>query len=133
MVFLYTPAPLWSSPSSIGLVFFCSITCSQLLCVLRFLPLYYLLFINNSVTKNPHCAGARTVPALYGCGPHSNLISKGHWTLILRKKFEKKKIFFPVFLLFYSQFRKYCTLNHIFFKTLLLCINFGYRCEYGCA
>ena len=35
-----------------------------------------------SVPKNPHCAGARTVPALYGCGPHSNLIFKGHWTLI---------------------------------------------------
>ena len=31
-----------------------------------------------SVTKTPHCAGARTVPALYGCGPHSNLIFQGH-------------------------------------------------------
>ena len=61
--------------------------------------------LGNSVTKNPHCAGARTVPALYGCGPHSNLIFKGHWTLIFRKNLKKK--FFPCFffLLFYSQFR----------------------------
>ena len=37
--------------------------------------------IKASVPKNPHCAGARTVPALYGCGPYSNLIFEGHWTL----------------------------------------------------
>ena len=59
--------------------------------------------VEISVTKNPHCAGARTVPALYGCGPHSNLMFKGYWTLIFRKKFEKKKIFFS---LFFFLFRK---------------------------
>ena len=32
----------------------------------------------HSDPKNPHCAGARTVPALYGCGPHSNLRFHGH-------------------------------------------------------
>ena len=63
---------------------------------------YFSLKDNTSVTKNPHCAGARTVPALYGCGPHSNLIFKGHWTLIFKKKIEKKNLF----LLFYSQFSK---------------------------
>ena len=34
--------------------------------------------IINSDPKNPHCAGARTVPALYGCGPHSNRGFHGH-------------------------------------------------------
>ena len=43
----------------------------------------------TSVTKNLHCAGARTVPALYGCGPHSNLIFKGNWTLKKDKFLEK--------------------------------------------
>ena len=32
----------------------------------------------TSDPKNLHCAGARTVPALYGCGPHSNRGFHGH-------------------------------------------------------
>ena len=36
------------------------------------------MMISISVPKNPHCAGARTVPALYGCGPHSNRGFHGH-------------------------------------------------------
>ena len=76
----------------------------------------------TSVTKN--CAGARTVPALYGCGPHSNLIFKGHWTLILGKKFEKKN--FPCFFTFLQSIQKIIAfLNHIYFRTLFLCINLG--------
>ena len=61
---------------------------------------FQCMYLYISATKNPHSAGARTVPALYGCGPHSNLISKGHWTLILRKKFGKKlfSLFFFTFL-----------------------------------
>ena len=52
---------------------------------------FQCMYLYISATKNPHSAGARTVPALYGCGPHSNLIFQGHWTF-------KKEIFFLFFL-----------------------------------
>ena len=95
---------------------------------------FQCMYLYISATKNPHSAGARTVPALYGCGPHSNLIFKGHWTLIFRKNLKKKFFFFPVFFTFLQSIQKIITLlNHIFFRTLFLLINFGCGCEYGCA
>ena len=86
---------------------------------------FQCMYLYISATKNPHSAGARTVPALYGCGPHSNLISKGHWTLILRKKFGKK-LFSLFFFTFLQSIQKIIAfLHHIYFRTLFLCINLG--------
>ena len=79
--------------------------------------------IKISVTKNPHCACARTVTALYGCGLHSNHIFQGHWTL--KKDFREKK--------FTVESENIALLNHIFFRTLeksmLLRINLQVRLE----
>ena len=74
-----------------------------------------------SVPKNPHCAGARTVPALYGCGPYSNLIFEGHWTL-KKDKLWGKKLFFLNFFTVESE--------NIALR-MLLSIIFGCGCEYG--
>ena len=54
--------------------------CGSCLDICKSLLILFMVVINvfSSVTKNPHCAGARTVPALYGCGPHSNLGFHGH-------------------------------------------------------
>ena len=95
------------------------------------LDLLQYIYDKISVTKNPHCAGARTVPALCGCGPHSNLRFQGHWTL-KKDKFWGKKNFFLNF--FTVESENIAVLNHIFYRTLeksmLVCINFGYGCEY---
>ena len=72
----------------------------------------------------PHCTGADRTQISYfrGTGPSKILIK------VLKKKF------FSVFFTVNSE--NIAFLNHIFFRTLesmLLHINFGCGCEYGCA